>query len=259
MLLSTTATGRWLLLLALTGLQLLPAEASGEPCAGKVRVAIDVGHSKALPGARSATGKWEHDFNKRFAEELVASSESWPDMALFMLTGDKLSLWGRPDQAAQKGADLFLSIHHDSVLKKYIRHWWHEGRWREYSDAFKGYSLFVWEEGAHSQESIAAAKLMGSNLRQAGFSPTLHHAEPVAGENRTLLDRELGIYFAPFAVLRHAKIPAVLFEVGVIINREEETKLEDGRVRAKIQLQLLNALRAFCTDRVARQKQTVPR
>lgn len=257
--LSTTMARQWLLLLALLGLQLLPAQASAKLCADKLRVAIDVGHSKALPGARSATGKWEYDFNRRFAEELVTSSESWPDMELFMLTSEKLSLLGRPDQAARKGADFFLSIHHDSVQRKYIRLWWHEGRWREFSDTFKGYSLFVWEDSTHGNESIAAAKLIGRNLRQAGFSPTLHHAEPIAGENRRLLDRELGVYVAPFAVVRHARIPAVLFEVGVIVNREEERELEDPRVRAKIQLPLLHALRAFCIERATRHKQAAPR
>jgi hypothetical protein len=44
----------------------------------------------------------------------------------------------------------------------------------------------------------------------------------------------------------------------MIINREEERELEDAKVRAKMQLQLLSALRAFCTDRVARQKQAPP-
>jgi N-acetylmuramoyl-L-alanine amidase len=231
---------------------LLPAEARAQPCAGgKLRVAVDIGHSKAHPGARSATGKEEHDFNTRFAQELVASSKSSPDLALFLLTGDKLSLAERPAQAAQRGAGLFLSIHHDSVAPKYIQHWEHAGRRLAYSDAFKGYSLFVWEEAAHGPESVTAATLIGKTLRQAGFSPTLHHAEPIAGEGRKLLDREIGVYAAPFAVLRLATIPAVLLEVGVIVNREEERQLEDANVRARMQIQLLSALRAFCGDRVA--------
>jgi N-acetylmuramoyl-L-alanine amidase len=253
------AAARCVVVLAAAGGWWLPTGASGESRTGSgLRVAVDVGHSQARPGARSATGKSEHDFNRRFAEELVARSESWRDLTLFMLTGAKLSLRDRPDQAAQKGADLFLSIHHDSVSRKYIQHWEHAGQRLAYSDAFKGYSLFVWEDGAHAKESLAAATLIGKSLRRAHFSPTLHHAEPIAGENRKLLDRELGIYAAPFAVLRLASIPAVLFEVGIIVNREEERALDDAKVRAKIQLQLLKALRTFSRERGARQKSAAP-
>ena len=231
---------------------LLPANASAQPCvAGKLRVAVDIGHSKTRPGATSATGKAEHDFNTRFAEELVALSQGWPDLELFLLTGAKLSLAERPRQAAERGAGLFLSIHHDSVSPKYIQHWEHAGRGRAYSDAFKGYSLFVSEDGAHASASIAAASMIAKGLRQSGFTPTLHHAELIPGEGRKLLDRELGVYAAPFAVLRLATMPAVLFEVGVIVNREEERALEDAKVRGRMQLQLLGALRAFCAPRVA--------
>ncbi|NJO34734.1 MAG: N-acetylmuramoyl-L-alanine amidase, partial [Rhodospirillales bacterium] len=160
-------------------------------------------------------------------------------------SGKRLGLQDRPHQAAQRRADVFLSIHHDSVQKKYRRHWEHEGRWLEYSDVFKGYSLFVWERSAYLKDSIAIATLIGSNLKRAGFSATMHHAEPIEGENRALLNRELGIYAAPFAVLRHATMPALLFEVGIIVNRSEEKALEDPKVRAEIQLQLLSALREF--------------
>jgi len=223
-------------------------------------VAIDVGHSKAVPGATSATGKSEYEFNKRFADELVSRGKTWPDVHLFALnpSGNEFGLRDRPHQAAKRGADLFLSIHHDSVHKKYRRYWQYEGRWLEYSDVFKGHSLFVWERSAHLKDSIAIATLIGSNLKSAGLSPTLHHAEPIDGENRPLLNRELGIYAAPFAVLRYANMPAVLFEVGIIVNRSEEKELEDAKVRAKIQLQLLSALQEFCTHRTHRERLAVP-
>jgi N-acetylmuramoyl-L-alanine amidase len=252
------APQRWLLLFALLCGPPAPAGASGEPCASKLRAAVDVGHSKSRPGARSATGKWEHDFNRRFAEELVAQAGSWPDLDLLVLTGDKLSLRERPQQAAQRGAELLLSIHHDSVQPKYMQPWQHEGRKLEHSDAFRGYSLFVSEDGAHSADSLAAATLIGRQLRQAGFAPTLHHAEPIPGENRKLLDRKLGVYAAPFAVLRLATMPSVLLEVGVIVHREEEKDLETPEVRANMQRQVLGALRAYCRRGAQRQKQASP-
>ncbi len=39
-------------------------------------------------------------------------------------------------------------------------------------------------------------------------------------------------YFDHLAVLRHAAMPALLFEAGVIVNREEEVKMRDDNVPA---------------------------
>src|SRR5262245_18583693 len=52
---------------------LMAAGANAQPCssARPLRVALDVGHSKAIPGATSARGKTEYEFNKRFADELA--------------------------------------------------------------------------------------------------------------------------------------------------------------------------------------------
>jgi N-acetylmuramoyl-L-alanine amidase len=242
---------RWIEVLVLAwAASLLAGGADAMSCPeGRLRVAIDVGHSKAVPGAISATGKTEYEFNKRFADELVARSRAWRGVQLFMLSGTELGLRDRPEQAAERRADLFLSIHHDSVQKRYLQTWQHEGRRLAYSDVFKGYSLFVWERGPHFRDSVAIATLIGSNLRSAGFPATLHHAEPIAGENRPLLNRELGIYAAPFAVLRLSSMPAVLFEVGIIVNKSEEKKLEDPEVRASMQIELLRALQEFCSLR----------
>lgn len=241
---------RAMLLALVCAALVVPGGAHAQACAeGRLRVAVDIGHTKAVPGAISATGKTEWAFNKRFADELLARGKAWPALHLFALTGDNLDLRQRPLQAARRGAGLFLSIHHDSVQKKYKKHWQHEGKWQEYSDLFKGYSLFVWEGSPQLKDSIAAARLIGSNLRSAGFAPTLHHAEPIPGENRPLLNRQLGIYAAPFAVLRYATMPAVLFEVGIIVNRAEEQELEDPKVRAEIQVQLLSALQELCLRR----------
>jgi N-acetylmuramoyl-L-alanine amidase len=249
---------RWAALLGLVaGASLPPVGSSAKSCpGGPLRVAVDVGHSKAMPGATSATGKTEYVFNKRFVDELVDRSRTWQGIDLFVVSGANPGLLDRPHQAAMKGADLFLSIHHDSVQKKYLQRWQHEGRWLDYSDAFKGYSLFVWDRGPHVKESMAVATLIGRNLKAAGFVATLHHAEPIAGENRPLLDRDLGIYAAPFAVLRFAQLPAVLWEVGIIVNRSEERELEDPKVRATMQLQFLRALQAYCTRRTHPEKGT---
>ena len=243
-----------LLSVALTlAIGLHSADASARSCSnGALRVGVDVGHSRTAPGAMSATGRPEYEFNKRFAEELIERGKTWSSALQLLLlnpSGREISLERRPREAADRKVDLFVSIHHDSVNKKYMRRWEHQGRSLEYSDVFKGFSLFVWEQGPHAKESIAIASLMGKYLRSAGVSPTLHHAEPIAGENRRLLNREVGVYSAPFAVLKSASMPAVLFEVGIIANREEERELNEPSYRARIQSELLGALVDYCGRR----------
>ena len=107
----------------------------------------------------------------------------------------------------------------------------------------------MWDEGPYFKQSMAIATLIGKYLRSAGVAPTLHHAEPIPGENRQLLNREFGVYAAPFAVLKHATMPAALLEVGVIANRAEERDLEEPSYRARLQSDVLNALADYCSKR----------
>jgi N-acetylmuramoyl-L-alanine amidase len=221
--------------------------ALAEPCEHReLRVAVDIGHSPSQPGATSARGKKEYAFNKRFASELVKSAKSRGKLTLFLLGADSLELADRPQKAAQQKADLFLSIHHDAVNQKYINYWEYDGKKLEYSDHFNGFSLFTYRNNAQFSESYRVARLIGTNLTAAGQTPALHHAEPIPGENRPLLDERLGIYAAPFSVLRHSTMPAVLLEVGVIVNRQEEEKLDNEAYRSKIEDAVLKSLEQYC-------------
>lgn len=68
----------------------------------------------------------------------------------------------------------------------------------------------------------------------AGHRPTMHHAADIPGERRKLLDRENGVYEAPFAVVRRTRVPAVLVEVGVIVNPDEESWLDEAANRQRL-------------------------
>jgi N-acetylmuramoyl-L-alanine amidase len=41
-------------------------------------------------------------------------------------------------------------------------------------------------------------------------------------------------YFDHLTVLRHATMPALLFEAGVVVNREEEARMGDIKVQKQI-------------------------
>ncbi len=194
-----------------------------------LHIAIDIGHSLANPGAISATGRAEFHYNRDAAETLADLLNRHPNLRASILNpaGDDIALSERTARAKAVNADLFISLHHDSVQPHYLQTWQYQGRTLHYCDRFAGYSLFV---GQSSGPSAKLATRIGRELRQRGFTPTLHHAEPIKGENRTLLDATLGIYqFGELAVLRTATMPAVLIEMGVIVNREEALRANSPR------------------------------
>jgi N-acetylmuramoyl-L-alanine amidase len=80
-------------------------------------------------------------------------------------------------------------------------------------------------------------------LLDAGLTPTLHH---VAQENRPILDRTKGIYaFDDLVVLKTAKMPALLLECGVIVNRAEEEKLDNAVYRERLIEAIGRAVQSF--------------
>jgi N-acetylmuramoyl-L-alanine amidase len=231
---------------------LIPFQALAAGTCKGLTVAVDTGHSASSPGAISARGKTEYLFNDRFTRELREESRDWPGLKIVLIptpSDKRHGLLARSAAATDIGADVFVSIHHDSVNKKYKKIWEHEGHNQLYADNFSGYSVFVSRQGRQFARSLTLAKLLGERLRAAGREPTLHHAENLPNENRELLDKQLGVYEAPFVVLTSNKLPAILFEVGIIVNRDEELKLEDRVYRATMQKALLGALDAFCSTR----------
>jgi N-acetylmuramoyl-L-alanine amidase len=208
----------------------MPAAADRNP----PRIALDVGHSLAKPGATSARGVPEFAFNRQLAMavEAALAGSGW-QTRLIGAEGEAVDLHDRSRTAA--GADFLLSLHHDSVQPRYLETWQVDGQWRPYSDRFAGFSLFVSRANADPAASLACARAIGAALRAAGFTPSLHHGEPIAGENRPLLDADNAVHaYDGLVVLRTAAMPAVLLEAGIIVNRDEEVMLSRPETRSAI-------------------------
>jgi N-acetylmuramoyl-L-alanine amidase len=197
-------------------------------------VAVDVGHFLAEPGALSARGRPELEFNRALALDLRDALEAQGDrVRLIGAAGDVAVLSRRT--AAARGASLLLSVHHDSVQPHYLEEWRHEGETRRFSDRFAGFSLFVSRRNPELAASLACASAIGAVLRVAGFAPSLYHAEPIPGESKPFADRLNGVhYFDNLVVLHAATQPAVLLEAGVIVNRVEELRLGEPATRRRI-------------------------
>ena len=197
-------------------------------------VAVDVGHSLAAPGALSARGRPEFEFNRELAAELArALAVRGLEVRLVGADGDQITLSQRTDAARQ--AQLFLSVHHDSVQPHYLQEWEYEGSVRRFSDRFAGFALFVAHCNPQLVKSLACASAIGMQLRAAGFAPSRYHAEPIPGESRPFADRVNGVhYHENLGVLHRADTPAVLLEAGVIVNRAEELVLRDPDTQRRL-------------------------
>jgi N-acetylmuramoyl-L-alanine amidase len=188
-------------------------------------VAVDVGHYHAEPGVISASGIPEFEFNLKLASQTRQELENL-GLRVRMVgeKGDLVFLNHRTRAAA--GADLFVSIHHDSMRERVLA---------TKRDELAGFSLFVSRNNPHARKSLACASAIGAELRGAGFTPSRYHADPVIGENRPFADEANGVHFYDnLAVGKTAAMPSVLVEAGVIVNRQEEKRMLDPQVRARI-------------------------
>jgi N-acetylmuramoyl-L-alanine amidase len=187
-------------------------------------VAVDVGHYAAEPGAISASGRAEFEYNRDLALEVKAELETAGlKVRLIGERGDYAVLHHRTRDA--RGADLFVSIHHDSVQERLLPR----------ADRFAGFSLFISRFNPFPGESLACASLIGARMKEGGFAPSRYHADPVLGEARPFADEANGVhYYDNLAVARSAAMASVLVEAGVIVNREEEQRMRDPQVRRRI-------------------------
>jgi N-acetylmuramoyl-L-alanine amidase len=229
-----------------------PAQAVAAKCdPAKLRIAVDVGHTKQSDGAMSARDVPEYNFNLSLATRVVAKlkSEGFAETRLLITEGKaRPSLIRRVASAAGMKADLFLSIHHDSVPDKFKEKWEFEGKKLEYSDRFSGYSLFVSKDNPHFETSFHLAKLIGQQLKGKGLKYADQYASPIMGKYRhDLLDKDVGIYrYDHLVVLMRNSMPAVLLEAGSIINRDEEVQMASPERQDLTASSVATAFKKFC-------------
>jgi len=203
-------------------------------------IAIDPGHGGRDPGAIGRSGLMEKEVTLDIARRLRDRLERHLSYRILMTRDDDvtLSLKDRAEFANEKGADLFISIHLNSIPAKplmIIETYFFgaqadqqtleiaekENQGSEYlMTEFRGMIMKI-SDKFKQQESEILARSIQRNL----FLNIRH-------QNGTAVSR--GIKSAPFIVLLGADMPSVLTEVSCISSQEEERKLADPAYREEI-------------------------
>jgi N-acetylmuramoyl-L-alanine amidase len=218
------------------------------------RVVLDVGHTVEVPGAFSARGIPEYEFNLRLADAIkqaLVDAGFDKTVRLITATAPWAGLVERAERANAMHADLFVSLHHDSVPDNLIETWEYEGQPHQFSDRFRGYAIFVSNDNADRKGSLQFGRLLGQELQARGMQYTPHYTLPLMGRHRhELVDAGAGIYrYDQLVVLRNTLMPAVLLEAGSIVNRQEELELASVDRRARISAAVAAAVEEFCAAR----------
>jgi N-acetylmuramoyl-L-alanine amidase len=246
----TWAAAALILFAASSGAQTPKAEA-GRCDRSAFRTILDVGHTAYAPGAISARGVGEFDFNLRLAKRIEAAllTNGFSKTTLLVRTGpNRAGLLARVAAANATRGDLLISVHHDSVPDDFIEKWDYEGAEGRFSDRFKGHSIFVSVDNPYYARSVAFAHELGLALKERGLEYTPHYTLPIMKtRRRTLVDVAAGVYrFDQLIMLKGTSMPAVLLEAGSIINRDEELVMESPERQLLVASAVVDAVAQFC-------------
>ena len=203
-------------------------------------IVIDPGHGGRDPGAIGKNGLKEKEVTLDIARRLRNRLEKHLNYRIFMTRNDdvKLSLKDRVEFANNKGADLFISIHVNSisVVPLMVIETYFFG-----AKADQGTIEVAEKENQGSEYLMAEFKDMiakiSDNFKQQE-SETLAMCIQrnlflnIHDQNDTAVSR--GIKSAPFIVLLGTNMPSILTEVSCISSEEEEKKLAAPIYREEI-------------------------
>jgi N-acetylmuramoyl-L-alanine amidase len=221
-------------------------------------IVIDPGHGGVDPGAISLGGVFEKVITLGVAEEIARQLEASGRYKVVLTRSDDtfIRLRERVAIARQVGAELFISIHADSLSNHSIG----------------GMSVYTLSETAsdHEAEALAAKEnkadiIAGVDLRDESpqvstilidlaqretknLSATLaRDVIEAVGQERHLLPR--AHRFAGFAVLTAPDVPSILIELGYLSNPTDEHDLLDPGHRQRLGRGAVRALDRFFAGR----------
>ncbi len=224
------------------------------PVPGQYRkriIVIDPGHGGVDPGAIGVSGIYEKHITLAAARDLKRHLEGTGRFDV-KLTRDRdifIRLRNRIERAREMKADLFISLHADTIRNRGVR----------------GLSLYTLSERASDKEAAQLAERENKADLIAGIDLTHESAEVTnilidLAQRETMnqsaklaallvdeLEGRVNILrnphrFAGFAVLKAPDIPSVLIELGFLSNKEDERQLRSKSHRRKLAQSIAGAV-----------------
>ncbi len=181
-----------------------------------LRVMLDPGHMPSAPGAIGPLGTKEMDANYALAE--AAAELLRREGALPLLTrasaADEVALADRPKQAVERGADIFVSLHHNALP---------DGT-NPFSKP-RGFTVFYYHP-----HSLDLGRAVHDAYAQAALVP------------------DEGLQWDNLLVARLSAAPAILVENAYLILPDQEALVNDPAFREKLARALVAGLRAFALE-----------
>ncbi|WP_150273660.1 N-acetylmuramoyl-L-alanine amidase [Paenibacillus tepidiphilus] len=196
-------------------LNALPNSGTGIPVIGGAKpiVVLDAGHGGTDPGASSLTGKREKDMNLSVVMKLGAllTQEGLVDVVYTRGADTTIGLKDRVKVAETAGADLFISVHGNSLDKDYPN--------REKINGSETYYT--------RSSSLPLAEVLHKHLLAAtGF-------------------KDNGIRSKSLHVTRETTMPAVLLEVGYLTNPGNEAAMYSEALQDNLARELAAGIKEY--------------
>jgi N-acetylmuramoyl-L-alanine amidase len=180
----------------------------------KAKVILDAGHGGKDVGAISVKKHYEKEFTLEMVKRIEQELQKIPGIEPVLTRSDDrfLSLDERASASTRNGADLFVSLHGNSNVRKSIR-----GTETYY------YSKASYEFAALLHKRIiAAAKLPDRKVRSAKF-----------------------------IVLRNNTVPSTLLEIGYMSNATDEQQLLNAAFQSRVAKAIAEGIADYATKQLA--------
>jgi len=223
-------------------------------------IAVDAGHGGQDPGAIGRGGTREKEVTLAIARRLAKQVDAEEGMrAVLIRDGDYfISLRGRIRKAREAGADMFISVHADSVLDRSVSgasvyvlslrgasdeasRWLAERE--NAADLMGGVSL-------DDKNDVLASVLLDVTQKEA-VSNSVEAADAVLGALRRVghVHGKHRVRHAGFVVLKSPDIPSMLVETAFISNAGDERKLRDPVYQQRVAEAIHAGVRDFFYDK----------
>lgn len=221
----------------------------------RFRIVLDPGHGGADGGAQGGTtGMAEKDVTLGFARTLrdVLNETGKYDVSMTRDTDVFIMLDERVRIARERGADLLISIHADTISVKGLRGATVYTVSDKASDP-EAEALAIRENLADQvagidvgQTDTQVADILVDLIRRETHSFSIRFARSLVGE----LSTSIGVInnphrFAGFRVLKAPDVPSVLVELGYLSNPKDEEQLQNVEWRQKAAKSIAAAVASF--------------